>query len=82
MGSTRYHVEAVWDPEAGVWVATSDDVPGLVTEAETLETLTERLRVMIPDILAANGLLSGSIESGSISFELTGHREELVTLAS
>ena len=56
MESTRDHVEAVWDPEAGVWVATSDDVPGLVTEAETLETLTERLRVMIPDILAANGL--------------------------
>jgi predicted RNase H-like HicB family nuclease len=82
MESTRYHVEAVWDPEAGVWVATSDDVPGLVTEADTIETLTERLRVMIPDILTANGLLPGSMESASISFELTGHREELVTLAS
>jgi len=82
MEPTRDHVEAVWDPDASVWVATSDDVPGLVTEADTLETLAERLRVMIPDILAANGLLPRDIESGSISFELTGHREELVTLAS
>ena len=28
---------ADWDDEAGVWVATSDDIIGLVTEAETLE---------------------------------------------
>ena len=29
-----YFVRAEWDEEAKVWVATSDDVPGLVTEAE------------------------------------------------
>jgi len=48
-----YHVQVDWDPEAGVWVATSDDVPGLVTEAETIEALTEKLRVMIPELLEA-----------------------------
>lgn len=63
-------------------MATSDDVPGLATESETIEKLTERLRGMIPELLAANGLLPGSIETGSISFELTGHRQELVPLAS
>ena len=36
-------VRAEWDSEAGVWVAESDDVPGLVTEADTLERLVERL---------------------------------------
>lgn len=83
MDSTNvYHVQADWDPEASVWVATSDDVPGLVTEAETIEALTDRLRTMIPDLLEANGLLSGSCESGAIAFELTSHRQELVTLAS
>lgn len=49
-----YHVQADWDPEAGVWVATSEDVPGLATEAETIEALTEKLRVMIPELLEAN----------------------------
>jgi len=27
-----YFVRAEWDEEAKVWVATSDDVPGLVTK--------------------------------------------------
>jgi predicted RNase H-like HicB family nuclease len=49
-----YHVLADWDPEAGVWVATSDDVPGLATEASTIEALTQKLRIMIPELLEAN----------------------------
>ena len=50
-------VRAEWDPAAGVWVAESDDVPGLVTEAETLERLVERLRVLVPELLELNGAL-------------------------
>jgi predicted RNase H-like HicB family nuclease len=57
MRALTYHVQADWDPEASVWVATSDDVPGLATEAETIEALTQRLRAMIPELLEANGLL-------------------------
>jgi len=49
-----YHVKAVWDPEASVWVATSQDVPGLVTEAATIEALTEKRHIMIPELLLAN----------------------------
>lgn len=47
-------VRAEWDPEAGVWVASSDDVPGLITEAETLEALESKLAVMIPELLELN----------------------------
>jgi predicted RNase H-like HicB family nuclease len=82
MESITYHVEADWDPDAGVWVATSADVPGLATEAETIEDLANRLRIMIPELLEANGLLLGDASSDSIAFELTSHRQELVTLAS
>jgi len=82
MDSATYHIQADWDPEAGVWVATSADVPGLATEAETIEGLTDRLRTMIPELLEANGLLSGIRENAPIAFELTSHRQELVTLAS
>lgn len=49
-----YKVQADWDPEADVWVATSEDVPGLATEASTLELLTRKLRKMIPELLLAN----------------------------
>jgi predicted RNase H-like HicB family nuclease len=48
-------IRAEWDSEAGVWVAESDDVPGLVTEADTLERLVERLRVLVPELLELNG---------------------------
>jgi predicted RNase H-like HicB family nuclease len=52
-----FFVRAEWDQEASVWVATSDDVPGLVTEAETLEDLSAKLERMIPELLEANGML-------------------------
>lgn len=32
-------VEAFWDEEAQVWVASSEDVPGLITESDTMEHL-------------------------------------------
>jgi predicted RNase H-like HicB family nuclease len=80
MESVTYHVQADWDPDAGGWVATSADVPGLATEAETIEDLTNRLRTMIPELLEANGLLAGDVPSDSIAFEPTSHRQELVTL--
>ena len=47
-------VRAEWDEDARVWVATSDDVPGLATEAETAEALMDKLKVMIPELLEAN----------------------------
>jgi Domain of unknown function (DUF1902) len=43
-----FTVMATWDADAGVWVATSQDVPGLATEAETVEILEQKLKVMIP----------------------------------
>jgi predicted RNase H-like HicB family nuclease len=52
-----YHVKAEWDSEASVWVASSDDVPGLVTGADTFESLVEKLKVVIPELLEENGLL-------------------------
>lgn len=49
-----YEVRAHWDAEAGVWWAESDDVPGLVAEAETLEQLVAELRLLVPELLEAN----------------------------
>ena len=48
-------VQAFWDEEAGVWVATSDDVAGLATEADNINSLVAKLKVMIPELLDANG---------------------------
>jgi predicted RNase H-like HicB family nuclease len=47
-------VRAEWDPEAGVYTATSEDVPGLVAEAATLEALETKLQTLIPELLELN----------------------------
>ena len=74
MGTNQITVNAEWDPEAKVWVATSDDVPGLITEAETVEALTEKLSVMIPELLEANGILVGDAVR-EVPINLIAHRE-------
>jgi predicted RNase H-like HicB family nuclease len=53
----EFKVTAFWDPEASVWVAESEDVPGLVTEADSVEQLVAKLRTMVPELLEANGVL-------------------------
>ncbi|MGI2905556.1 DUF1902 domain-containing protein [Tolypothrix sp. VBCCA 56010] len=74
-------VEAFWDSEALVWVATSENVPGLVTEAETIEALTQKLRVIIPELVVLNRIVPSDYV-GSITFELTSHRQELIEVIS
>lgn len=73
-----YHVKAEWDAEAGVWVAASDDVPGLVAEAATLEGLLDDIRALVPELLALNG--AGG--AGRIDFTLTAERSEAIGLAA
>jgi len=46
----------MWDGEAGVWVATSEDVPGLVAEADSIDALSDKLEVLVPELLLVNGL--------------------------
>ena len=57
------------------WVASSDDVPGLATGAETLEGLIEKLKIVIPELLVENGLLPASTES--VPFAVRAERTEL-----
>jgi predicted RNase H-like HicB family nuclease len=57
-------IHADWDPDAAVWVATTSDLRGLVTEASTMEDLRAKLPGMILDLLEEYGVsdLPASIE--------------------
>jgi len=74
-----YHVTAEWDDDAKVWVASSDDVPGLATGADTFEELIEKLKVVIPELLVENGLLPADTES--VPFAVKAERNELAPVA-
>ncbi len=54
MAERRYIVRGEWDAEAGTWIATSDDVPGLACEAATFEALVDEVLALVPELLAAN----------------------------
>jgi hypothetical protein len=45
-------VHAIWDAEAEVWSAEAENLPGLVTEAETIEMLMAKLKIMVPELLS------------------------------
>jgi predicted RNase H-like HicB family nuclease len=70
-----YQVKAEWDDAASVWVASSDDVPGLATGADTFEALIDKLKIVIPELLEANGLLPDG--TTDVPFAVTAERIEM-----
>lgn len=47
----QINVRADWDEEAGVWVASSEDVDGIALEAATVEQLREKVMGAIADLI-------------------------------
>ncbi len=52
----EYTVDFRWDNEANVWVATSEEVPGLVLESGSFDALKERVKMAIPELLELNSM--------------------------
>ena len=65
-------VQAMWDPEASVWVATSEEIH-LVTEAPTMDALMGKLPGMIQDLLE-----EVDEEEVEVPFEVIAHIRETV----
>lgn len=54
MNKSEYIINCLWDDDAGVWIASSKDVPGLVLESGSLDSLMERIRFALPEIINLN----------------------------
>lgn len=50
----EYIINLTWDEKAAVWVATSEDISGLVLESGSIDALIERVRFAIPELLLLN----------------------------
>ena len=46
-------VQARWDGDAAVWIATSPDVSGLVVEADTWPAMIEEVRIVLLEVSGA-----------------------------
>jgi predicted RNase H-like HicB family nuclease len=73
-----YLIRADWDPDSQVWVAYSDEVPGLATGADTMEELIEKLKVVVPELLEENGLLPRRDGRFDVPFNVMAQRLERV----
>jgi hypothetical protein len=49
-----FTVTVIHDPDDGMWIAVCDEI-GVVTEAETYESLTWRVWEIAPELAVANG---------------------------
>ena len=71
-------VKLVWDNEADVWITQSDDIPGLLLESPSFDTLIERVRLAAPEMLELNRGYMGPV---SLSFEAERIEMALVSLS-
>lgn len=60
-------IKLLWDPDVRVWIAESDDVPGLVMESGSFDALIERLRFTVPELLALNGPAKSPLRMSFVS---------------
>lgn len=76
MSQTIYYVTAFYDEDCGRWVATSDDVPGLVCECDTYQELKQTVKSLTPELL----FLNEGIEVGPFHINMTTQTPLLVDL--
>lgn len=63
-------IQARWDSEASVWIATSCDVPGLVVEADSWPKMIEEVRLVLPELLELKGEVNQNL---SLTFRAEEH---------
>jgi hypothetical protein len=57
----EYGITLLWDNEARVWIAESEDIPGLILESGSLDALIERVKVAAPELLELSGKVSHNV---------------------
>ena len=67
------NVQAEWDGEAEVWVATSDDVPGLVVQHADFSRLQEMVLELVPLLLAENHMLPDHDADFDVPVQIAAH---------
>ena len=71
-------IRAEWDHDASIWSATSDDVLGLATEADSIEVLFNKLSSMIPELMFLNKVT----DDNEIVYEVLARKSSVAHLPS
>lgn len=80
---TIWTLHAGYDPEAKIWYTLDCDVPGLMTEGDTLERLRDRAAAVMPELIADNAsFISAERRAGPHSLRLVAFHESTVPVAA
>ena len=52
----EYIVKCIWDDNVNVWIATSDNIPGLVIESDSFDSLIEQVAIAARELIELNAL--------------------------
>ncbi|MBR1657326.1 MAG: DUF1902 domain-containing protein [Synergistaceae bacterium] len=63
-------VKLLWDNEAAVWVAKSDDLPNLALESGSCDALIERVKYIVPELLEMNDIKADFCDINFVSDRL------------
>ena len=70
-------VDIEWHEDDGIWVATSEDIWGLVAQASDLETLKRKVFPMIIDLIELNKV---EIAGSSVPVHFVAHSTRMLSL--
>lgn len=70
----NYLINIIWDNEYKVWIATSDDIPGLVLESDSYDVLINKIKYAIPELFELNNIQNDKI---NLIF-ITNRQEEVL----
>ena len=49
-----FTIKYMWDADAKVWIATSEEIPGLVLDSDSLEKLLNEVALYVPEMMDIN----------------------------
>ncbi|CCJ08259.1 Conserved hypothetical protein [Methylocystis sp. SC2] len=68
--TTPIQIDARWDDDVHVWIATSRDAPGLVVEAASWQSMIDEVRAVLPELLELD---AAGLREVSLSFKAETH---------
>jgi hypothetical protein len=65
-----YLVFAEWCHSENIWIASSNEIPGFVAEADSIEALSIKIQSLVPELL----LLNNQATAGEIMIEIIARK--------
>lgn len=74
----KLEIHAEWIADPGIWVATSEDVPGLCVQADSFDEMVDIVTTLVPELLELNHVV---VHQPTIPLHITAEKIATVRTA-